>query len=83
MDALMPKDHAEAIALFRSEVIGALSRRDLDRGELGAAIRELSCTHFRPPGCDVTRSFSVPTLERWYYRYRKGGLAALRRRRRA
>ena len=78
MDSLTPKDHAEAVALFRSEVIGALARRELDRGELRAALVEISGQRFRPPGSEHTRSFSVPTLERWYYRYRAGGLAALR-----
>ena len=31
---LSPKDHAEAVAIFRSEIIGGLTRRELDRGEL-------------------------------------------------
>ena len=35
---LTPKDHAEAVALFRSEIVGALTRRDLARGELRAAL---------------------------------------------
>jgi putative transposase len=78
MDTLTPKDHAEAVALFRSEIIGALSRRQLSRGELRAALRELSKLHFRPPGADTTRSFSVATLERWYYAYRAGGIGRLR-----
>jgi putative transposase len=83
MDSLTPKDHAEAVALFRSEVIGALVRRQLDRGELRAALVEISQQRLRPPGSEHTRSFSVPTLERWYYRYRRGGLTALRPRSRS
>lgn len=78
MDTLTPKDHAERVALFRSEIVGALVRRDLARGELRAALRELAAERYRLPGADRTRSFSVPTLERWYYRYRRGGLEALR-----
>ena len=78
MDRLTPKDHAEAVALFRSEIVGALVRRELDRGELRALLRELAQERFRPPASPRTRSFSVPTLERWYYACRKGGLAALR-----
>jgi len=77
-DALRPKDHAEAVARFRSEIVGALTRRELDRGELRAALRELSAQRFRPPGSDVTRQFGVSTLERWFYAYRLGGLDALR-----
>lgn len=74
---LVPNDHAEEIALFRSEIIGALSRRDLVHGELHQALLTLSQTPFRPPGSDRTRRYSVPTLERWLYRYRAGGLRAL------
>ena len=78
MDPLKPIDHAEAMALFRSEVVGALVRRELAHGELRAALRALSATRFRPPDSTRTRTFSVPTLERWLYAYRRGGLAALR-----
>ena len=70
---LTPKDHAERVALFRSEVVGALTRRELDHGEL----RALAKTALRPPGAEVSRRFSVATLERWYYAYRRGGLGAL------
>jgi putative transposase len=76
--SLAPKDHAEAVAIFRSEIVGALTRKELDHGELRAALRVLSQERFRPPGIDTTRRYSVPTLERWYYAYRAGGLAALR-----
>lgn len=78
MDRLTPKDHAEAVAIFRSEIVGALTRRDLERGELRAALRELSQKRFRPPDAKATRTYSEITLERWYYRLKKGGLAALR-----
>jgi hypothetical protein len=64
---LAPKDHAEAVARFRSEIVGALTRKDLHRGELRATLRALSQERFRPPGSDITRSFSVTTLERWLY----------------
>jgi putative transposase len=76
--ALAPKDHAEAVAIFRSEIVGALTRKELDHGELRAAFRALSQERFRPPGIRTTRRYSVTTLERWYYAYRAGGLAALR-----
>ena len=77
-DPLPPANHAEAVALFRSEIIGALCRRDLDRGELAEELRVLSRRRYRPPGADATRRFAVPTLERWLYRYKAGGLGALR-----
>lgn len=78
MDELSPKDHAEAVALFRSEIVGALLRRDLDRGELTAELRALAQQRYRPPDLDHTRTYAVPTLQRWYYAYRRGGLPALR-----
>lgn len=78
MSELRPKDHAEAVALFRSEIIGALTRRELDRGELRQELQLLSKRRFRPPGAKTTRRYGASTLERWLYRYKKGGLEALR-----
>lgn len=75
---LTPQDHAEEIALFRSEIVGALTRRELDRGELAQALTELSEQRFRPPQAQSTKAYSVATLERWYYAYKSGGLDALR-----
>jgi len=84
MKELTPElEHDEAIALFRATVIGGLATRELDHGELIAELRELSKRRFRPPGASVTKAFSVPTLQRWLYRYRKGGLDGLRPIRRA
>jgi len=83
MDELKPKDHAEAVALFRSEIIGQLVRRELDRGELRHELLTLSEQRFRLPGSTRTRQFAVSTLERWYYRYKQEGLAALMPRRRS
>ena len=74
---LRPHDHAEAIALFRAEVIGALTRRELTRGELACELRQLAEQRFTPPGRRATTTFAVSTLERWLYAYRRGGLAAL------
>ena len=78
MSRIDPSDPAEALALFRAEIIGALASRPLNRGELRAALRSLAKTRYRPPGADHTRTFSVPTLERWLYRYKRDGLPALR-----
>jgi transposase InsO family protein len=77
MDKLTPKDHAEEIALFRSEIVGALTRVELPRGELTARLAMLAEQRFRPPGAEATRTFAVPTLKTWYRKYKKGGLAAL------
>lgn len=74
---LKPKDHAEAVALFRSEVIGALSCAELDHGQLREELARLSKHRYRPPASKQTRQYAVSTLERWLYRYKKGGLKAL------
>ncbi|WP_394824417.1 helix-turn-helix domain-containing protein [Pendulispora albinea] len=78
MQSLTPKDHAEAVALYRSEIVGSLTRRELDRGQLAEALTELSQQRFRPPRGHSSRTYSVATLERWYYAYKEGGLEALR-----
>jgi len=83
-DELGPKDSAEQTALFRAQVIGPLlCRGALAHGELAEALRELSTQRFRPPGSTRTRTYSVPTLERWLYAYRAGGLPGLRPERRS
>ena len=78
MESLKPKDHAEEMAIFRSEIIGALTRRELDHGQLRETLVELAAQRYRPPRAHSTRQYSVSTLERWYYAYSAGGLDALR-----
>jgi transposase InsO family protein len=75
---LSPADHAEAIALYRSEIVGALVRRELERGDLASALLLLSQQRFRPPRSHGARTYSVATLERWYYAYKGSGLDGLR-----
>lgn len=75
---ITPHDHAEQVALFRSQVLGPLLSRDLDHGALQAGLRELSRATHRPPGSVVSRHFAVRTLERWLHAYRREGLVALR-----
>ena len=77
-NSLVPRDHAEAVALFRAEIIGALARRVLDHGELAAELGTLAERAYRLPGRRATKRFGASTLERWYYAYRRGGLEALR-----
>lgn len=83
MTELVPKDRAEAVALFRSEIIGALARRELGHGELTEALSELSGQRFRAPGAKRTTQYSMSTLQRWLYAYQRGGLEALRPRERS
>lgn len=83
VDILTPKDHAEAVAVFRHGLIGRLVSRVMDHGELAEALRLAAKERVRPPGSERTRSFSVPTLERWLYAYRRSGLDGLRPRARS
>jgi len=78
MDGLSPKSHQEAVAVFRHGVLGALTQAQLDRGQLRESLAALSQTRLRPPGAKATRSFSVATLERWYYAFQRSGLDGLR-----
>ena len=77
-DPIVPKDHAEQIALYRAQIVGPLVQRSLERGDLSRALAELSTTRFRAPRSHGSRTYSVATLERWYYAFREGGLDALR-----
>jgi putative transposase len=78
MDKITHRDAAEAVALFRLQVLGALGRRQLRRGELRTELVTLSQQAFLAPGEEVPRCISVTTLERWYYALRKRGLAGLK-----
>lgn len=78
-EPLAPKDHGEAVAIFRSQVIGPLLTRHLEgHGELVAILREVCAEPHRPPWSNVSYRYAASTVERWYYAYRKGGLVALR-----
>jgi putative transposase len=79
LERLRPRDHGEAIALFRAQMIGSLVRRDFERrGQLKKELRELSRLKVRAPGQTWARTYSVTTLERWFYAFKHGGLDALR-----
>jgi putative transposase len=75
---LDPTDPAEAVAIYRATVIGPLMHRVLTHGQLAAEPRALSTQRFRPQGAASTRTYSIPTLERWLYALRSGSLDALR-----
>jgi len=78
VQALTPTDHGEALALYRAQIIGSLVSRELEHGNLRDALVELSKQRFRPPRSHGSRTYSVATLERWYYAYKASGLEALR-----
>lgn len=78
-ETIKPKDQVEAVAVFRAQVIGPLLCRQYDdHGELAEALRELASHAVTPPGQNVSRNFSVATLQRWYYRFKKRGLEGLK-----
>jgi hypothetical protein len=91
MDLLMkqgsqlgPKDHAEAIGIFRAQVIGPLLTRAFSsHGELAEAIRIIARQTHRPPHASTSRTYSPATLERWYYRFKRHGLVGVTPRRRS
>ncbi len=72
-----PTDHAEAVAMFRYTIIGALLHIDLAHGERSATLRDLSLRLYRPPGSHRTRRYALSTIERWYYAYLSDGIAGL------
>ena len=79
MSTIEARDRAEEVAVFRHGIISALAlRAGLGHGELAEALRRISGECYRPPDAPRTRRYSIPTLERWLYAYKKGGLNALR-----
>ena len=48
----------------RSSVIGPLCTHDLTHGQLAEALRKLSRIAVRPPDSELTKRYSVTTLER-------------------
>lgn len=81
---LGPKDRAEAIGIFRAQVIGPLLTRVFSsHGELAEAIRVIARQQHRPPHSNVSRRYSTATIERWYYRFKRRGLPGVTPRRRS
>jgi putative transposase len=67
----------DPVALFRLSVLGPLvSRTQLARGELQATLRELASKEYDIPG-SRRRQVAEKTLQIWFYRYRREGLAGL------
>jgi putative transposase len=67
----------DPIALFRLALLGPLvSRTQLSRGELKATLRELASKEYEIPD-SRRRQVAAKTLQVWYYRYQREGLAGL------
>lgn len=72
----MKDDDRKQEALFRHSILGeALSRR-LRRGELREVLAELSEKSYEDQE-GRPRRMAYKTLEEWWYKYRRGGFAAL------
>ena len=71
-------------ARLRFAIIGPLLAAPPESGELASTLQALAARQWRHPLHGHAIQFSVPTLERWYYRARKSPdpVAALRPRRR-
>lgn len=74
----MTDDERKAEALFRLQVIGSLTSRELTRGELDAALKELAAQTWTGPD-GRARTLSWRTLEEWYYAHRRAGFEGLLR----
>jgi transposase InsO family protein len=67
----------DPVTLFRLSVIGPLiSRRDLARGELQRLLRELAEREYTVPNSRRCH-LGVKTIQGWFYRYQKHGVAGL------
>lgn len=65
------------IALFRLSVLGPLTARiDISHGEIKQTIEDLSKQTYQIPNSRKVH-ISKKTLERWYYKWLKGGIEAL------
>jgi putative transposase len=63
-------------ALFRHAILGDLLSRNLRRGELRPALKQLAQQTYQDHRGRTCR-VAYKTLEEWYYKYRNGGFAAL------
>ncbi len=77
-DTPTPIDLAEETALFRHSVIGDLVGQEYSHGELRVAIFAKSEYLWRPPSAVRTRTYGASTIERWLYKFKNGGLEALK-----
>lgn len=77
--------HQARWASFRFSIIGPLLSAPPNNGELKHALEELSKKQWRHPILGTPVSFSVSTLERWFYRAKRNvdPVGALRTKRRA
>lgn len=72
----MTEEERNQEALFRHAILGDLLSRNLRRGQLCLALKQLAQEAYQDHH-GRSRRVAYKTLEEWYYKYRKGGFAAL------
>jgi transposase InsO family protein len=73
----MTDDERNQEALFRHAILGEALSRNLRRGQLRPALKQLARQTYQDHR-GRSRRVAYKTLEEWYYRYRKGGFEALK-----
>jgi len=64
-------------ALFRHAILGDLLSRNLRRGQLRPALKQLAQPTYQDPQ-GRSRRVAYKTIEEWFYKYRHGGWEALK-----
>jgi transposase InsO family protein len=72
----MTDDERKHEALFRHAILGDLLSRNLRRGQLRPALKQLAQQSYQDHR-GRTRRVAYKTLEEWFYKYRTGGFEAL------
>jgi putative transposase len=72
----MTDDERKHEALFRHAILGDLLSRNLRRGELRPALKQLTQQNYQDHH-GRSRRVAYKTLEEWYYKYRNSGFEAL------
>ena len=72
----MTDDERNHEALFRHAILGDLLSRNLRRGQLRPALKQLAEQTYQDRH-GRSRRVAYKTLEEWYYKYRNGGFIAL------
>lgn len=73
----MTDDERNQEALFRHAILGDVLSRNLRRGQLRPALKQLAQPTYQDDH-GRSRRIAYKTLEEWFYKYRHGGLEALK-----
>jgi len=73
----MTDDKRNHEALFRHAILGDLLSRNMRRGQLRPALKQLAQQTYQDHH-GRSRRVAYKTLEEWYYKYRNGGFEALK-----